>query len=177
VMSDPAPRDLSSGFTLFELLVVMVIIGFMAALVVPGIAHSLDNLRLKTFTRDVSASLRYARSRAVSEKTTCFAVFSPEKRTLTIVGEKDLVKQDESAEEGQSDVRREVYRYPENMVLKVPSEEDGTAESGPFVIRFFPNGSSSGGELLLENTRNRRFRILVDFITGLVHVDQPAGDA
>ena len=173
----PFLGEKKGGFTLFELLVVMVIIGFMAALVVPAIGHSLDNLKLKTMTRDVAASLRYARSRAVSEKTICSAVFNPEKRTLTITGEKDLVSKNDGAEEDRTKIRSEVYRFPENTGVKLDSQEDGTTELLPFVIRFFPNGSSSGGEVLLVNARNQRYRISVDFITGLIHVDQPSGHA
>jgi general secretion pathway protein H len=165
-----------SGFTLLELLIVMVIVGFMAALVVPAIGHSLDNLRLRTVTREVSASLRYTRSRAVSEKMTYCALFDPEKKMLTISGEKNPAPSKDTSEE-QEKVGREVYIFPKHIIVKLVSHEEDAVEPVPFAIRFFPNGSSSGGEFLLMNARERRYRIFVDFITGLVRVDQPSSHA
>jgi general secretion pathway protein H len=73
------------GFTLLELIVVLVIISLMSALVVPKLAGPMSNLDLKTASQKISASLRYARSRAASEKTTYAAVFDFDKNRLVVI--------------------------------------------------------------------------------------------
>jgi prepilin-type N-terminal cleavage/methylation domain-containing protein len=72
------------GFTLFELLVVMLIISLIAALVMPQTAASLPGVRLKSAARAVAASLRYARSRAVYESTPYVAIFDSTRKFLAV---------------------------------------------------------------------------------------------
>ncbi len=77
-------RRSTSGFTLLELIVVLVIIGLMSTLVVPKLMGPLSNLNLKTASQKISASLRYARSQAASEKVTYVALFDFDKNRLVI---------------------------------------------------------------------------------------------
>ncbi|PJC76387.1 MAG: hypothetical protein CO012_01370 [Syntrophobacterales bacterium CG_4_8_14_3_um_filter_49_14] len=76
---------LSRGFTLLELIVVLIIISLMSALVVPKLAGPMSNLDLKTAAKKISASLRYVRSHAASEKTTYVALFDFDKNRLVII--------------------------------------------------------------------------------------------
>ncbi len=57
----------SSGFTLLELLVVLVILSFAAALVAPRLPLARD-MELKSSARRLAASIRYLEERAVSSK-------------------------------------------------------------------------------------------------------------
>jgi prepilin-type N-terminal cleavage/methylation domain-containing protein len=59
----------SGGFTLLELIVVLLIIGLMMALVTPRLIGSLTKMNLKTSAQKISSFLRYARSQAVSGQT------------------------------------------------------------------------------------------------------------
>ena len=56
----------------------------MSTLVVPKLVGPLGNLNLKTASQKISASLRYARSQAASEKTTYVALFDFDKNRLVI---------------------------------------------------------------------------------------------
>ena len=57
----------NKGFSLLELVVVLIIISLSAALAVPSLSHLSRSMELKTVAKRVSAILRYGRSEAVSK--------------------------------------------------------------------------------------------------------------
>ncbi len=63
------------AFTLFELLIVLLIISVVSAFVGPRIGSSMSNMELKTAAKRIAASLRYARSQATWEGATYVAEF------------------------------------------------------------------------------------------------------
>ena len=58
---------MARGFTLFELLVVLAIMGLIAGLAVPRLAQGRPGQEAKLAASELVSSLREARSRAVSE--------------------------------------------------------------------------------------------------------------
>jgi len=178
------------GFTLLELLVVLVIISLMSVLVVPQLTGSLARMNLQTASKKISASLRYARSQAASEKITYVAIFDFEKDRLSIMtGQKasdlpvrDRTQTDETLKEDLSNgkepvIRSKSYDFPDGVKLEKGVSGEDEIDSGLFEIAFFPTGSSSGGDVILTNDRGKRYKISVDFITGVVRLgelDEPA---
>jgi general secretion pathway protein H len=160
------------GFTLLELLVVMAIVGVMAALVTPSIGHSLGNLQLRTVTREVSASLRYARSLAVSEKQRVVVFFDEDRRKMVLARENELLTEEGTPTETQGPGRRKIYQLPGEIRLEEVVVGGEERNSGPFHFLFFANGSSTGGEFVLTNGKGRH-RVSIDFITGIVRVGDP----
>ncbi|NIO07655.1 MAG: hypothetical protein GTO40_06455, partial [Deltaproteobacteria bacterium] len=65
-------------------LVVLLIVGLISALVMPRLAASLPGVQLKSAARAVATSLRYARSRAVSESRLYVALFDRTQRLLAV---------------------------------------------------------------------------------------------
>ena len=180
------------GFTLLELLVVLIIISLMSVLVVPQFAGSLARMNLKTASKKISASLRYARSQAASEKITYVAIFDFEKDRLSIItGEKESdlpvldrtqtgesMTMEEDLSNGEKPViRSKSYDLPDGIKLEKGVSGKDEIDSGLFEIAFFPTGSSSGGYVILINDQEKRYKISVDFITGgvrLGELDEPA---
>jgi len=163
------------GFTLIELLVVLVIISIMAAFVVPRIAGSMSNLNLRTASKKIAASLRYARSQAISESRTYVALFDLDGNRVMIrsgltPGDQDKEKDGEVGD--QVSRQSKGYELPEEVRLEKGISTDGEIDSGLFQIMFFSNGGSSGGELVLSNDRGNRYGVKVDFITGTVRLGE-----
>jgi general secretion pathway protein H len=175
------------GFTLLELMVVLVIIGLMSAIVVPRFTVSMTNLDLKTAAQKISASLRYVRSNAASEKTTYVALFDFDHNRVVITHYKahplvrgnlyirepkvhDRMPIEASDDEKELSGAIKTYALPEGIKLAKGVSTEGDFDSGLFRIFFYPSGGSSGGEIIVANERGRQYRINVDFITGSVQL-------
>lgn len=143
----------SRGFSLLELLVVLVIIGLSASLVLPTLTGGLSSLRLKTAAREVSATLRYARSLAVS------------------VGKEQVINMD--IEEGKywlnedKDNNRELPSDIRFLNVTTQGEEITTGMAG---IVFYPMGNSSGSSIFITAGKDRNCHILTQLATGMVEV-------
>ncbi len=72
-----------TGFTLIELILVLVIAGFIISLVAPAIT-STTGLNLRTAAKRVAAGLRYARSQAVTTGSVYRIVFDIEENEMII---------------------------------------------------------------------------------------------
>ena len=179
------------GFTLIELILVLVIMGLLTSLVAPAIT-SLAGLKLKTAARRIAAGLRYARSQAVTTGSDYQVVFNLEKGEVTVesLQEEEPYKVDGEQEESQGDEgedvseeesaprkikRKKTYKIPKEVkIAKVIVEgveitEDDDEEVW---IDFYPNGSCSGGEIYLTNERERVYRIVLNFLTGIVEITE-----
>ena len=159
---------MSRGFTLFELLIVLIIISLVSALVAPRMIGHMTSINLRTATQKTAAVLKYARNLAASEKAVCIVVFDFDEQTLYIVqGENNQQKQNLDENEKKADSR--TYDFPDGVTLEkaiMPGGEEKNA--GQYRLIFFPNGSSRGGDVFLSNNKGRRYDINIDFITGLV---------
>ncbi len=175
-------RDGEAGFTLLELIVVLVIVGLVSAMAAPRLVGSLTKAHMRTSVQKIASALRYARSQAVSEKKTYFAVFDVEKNGCFIEPEKTEKKDDpyaeaeakaaltEKASEKESD--RKAYLLPETVKIEKGVIGEEEVESESFRLEFYPAGNSSGGEVVLVDEKENRFRIVVDPVTGIVKLSE-----
>ena len=69
-------RSFRKGFTLVELLVVIVIIGIMGVMILPNFTTGSEGARLRTASRGIMQMVRYARTMAVLQQAPMDLVFS-----------------------------------------------------------------------------------------------------
>jgi len=181
------------GFTMIEILVVVVIAALVAAIALPGFVRSMRGAQLRTASRTVLMSHKYARSTAVLRQVPMAILIDKEHSELEIIemrsasgaGERDKFLDDRqnrdvdaalgtevAAEEQEAvpaittDVFRELGR--DVKIESFQSERGGQEHRGIFWIMYHPNGMSDGFELELSDGSNRRATITSDAISGKV---------
>lgn len=132
----------AAGFTLVEIMIVLVIVAVAAAVVVPNLGTAFGFSQLRGETRAVVSGLREARAQAV------------------IAGQ-HVDFQLQGAEWRVGGASRKITSSV-SVSLDVPPA--GTSPAGSF-IRFFPDGRSTGGRVYLKR-KDRVQTIQVDWITG-----------
>jgi len=164
-------KNRSNGFTLLELIVVLVIVGLMAGLVLPRLLGSFTTIELKSAVRETAMLLRQTRDTAYFKKKYMKASLDIDANSITIFRYQQ--KQKEETQEsylspGMEWIWITDLSFPKNVTIAKCMNREEEFDEGKFEILFFPDGNSSGGKILLKNHRSRQFLIGVDFITGTV---------
>jgi len=172
--------DRRRGFTLLELLIVLLIVGMVAGLMAPAFSGGLVNMRLKAAAQRLAASLRYARSLAVAHKETVQVELDLDGNSYCTMAAGRGLKREERSEDGEEQRKRGTFgrevRLPEGVSFKLVSVGDEALQEGRAEISFYPKGNSSGGEVVLGNVRERYYKIRVESITGRVQVERLASE-
>ena len=141
----------AEGFTLLELLVVLTILVLIIAVVPPLLEGPMGTAELKGAARHIAAGLRYARSHAVA-------------RNHEAVFELDL----EARRYRVSGLQRR-YQLPRGLGLKLYAARSEFSNAQTGAIRFFPDGSSTGGRVTVS-LNPRTYEVDVNWLTGRVTV-------
>ena len=136
------------GFTLIEVVVVMMVVGLAAAVVVPGVGRGVDAFRARAEVSGFSAFLRYAREQAVTRRVSQEVRIDPEARVILLTA-------------AGSERARASRRIGQGVRI------DATGASG-LVVKFLPEGRSSGGAFRIEGPGGRVYTVTVDALTGRV---------
>ena len=145
----------------------------MAAFVGPKLTGSMSNMGLRTASKTIATSLRYARSRATSEKIPYAALFDFENNRLSIEADQNPFEENAEKEGNDEEDKNKPgpYLLPDGVELEKAISGEDEFDSEIFKIVFFPSGCSSGGDVILRNERKKRYKIGVDFITGAVQLE------
>lgn len=147
------------AFTLIELIIVLFIIGIVSTLVGGTFYRSIDNVRLKTAAKEMAASLRYIRSKAIAEKNIYYFIADSNGYEFHT----DLL-----AEGNNPDLEKPVYNTRKNFHESIYLEN---TENTDIRVEFFPEGNSTGGEILLKNTKSSSCSISIEKINGRVKIN------
>jgi general secretion pathway protein H len=146
------------GFTLLEIMVVMIIAGLMVALVPPLFSGAVSGTRLKGSARDLAVALRETRSQAIirnSEQLVHLDLESPRYRI------------------GNAKPRA----LPADVVMDVETiTGERVDQMSQHVVRFYPDGSSSG-ELITLIGGNQAYHLQLNWLTGSITITEGMTDA
>jgi len=161
----------SKGFSLMELIIVMIFISFSMALVAPSLSRIAKTIELKTTAKRVSGILRYYRSEAVNKGRVYQILFNSDSRQVEV----RLVGEDQEGKERDERDPKKTYSLPDGIQIgeiDIPSPQ---YFSDLPAIEFYPNGGSNGGTLLLKGQDHNGFKVKVHFLTGTVKVEKVEG--
>jgi general secretion pathway protein H len=145
-----AGRHRLRGFTLMEMLAVILLIGIAAAAVSISVTQGLASARVRAASSELAAALRATRAQA-------------------IVRGKDQVFDVDTRADTYRDVRQQDVALPKGLRVSITSAAQDQPNDHTGRIRFFPDGSSTGGRITLQSGQ-RQWHVNVSWLTGEVRV-------
>jgi len=143
------------GFTLVELMVVLVIIALVMGLVVTSMSRSISGAEARSASRQLVASLRYTRARAIIDKSEQVFQVDTENRSYQAPGRKQVT-------------------LPQGVDVKITTARSEITSEAVSGIRFFPDGGSTGGHIELM-VNGREYRVNVAWLTGEASLERIEG--
>lgn len=142
------------GFTLLELVVALTIGVLLVGLGGPMAVKMYENMQYRDAVRGVASAASAARLRAMSGG-----------RAVDLMLEPDALAY--SVQPAETAFDREQARYLDGRLsLGVVSARQLVSEPGVAVIRFYPDGSSTGGSVTLQRDSGQGVRLRVDWLLG-----------
>lgn len=143
----PTSATGSRGFSLLELLAALTIAGLLMAVAVPAGSRFYESMQLRQAVRDAMTLFLSARQLALQSGRPQDVFVYPDRRLLRL-GDRER-------------------QLPEQFRVSVTAARElNRDEAG--VIRFYPEGGASGGDVTIENPGSDGMRILVDWLAGRV---------
>lgn len=147
----------ASGFTLMELVIVLIILGILSAAVVPMYGRSMKLIHRNHAVRDLLATMKYAQERAISDMVEHRVYFDPKANQYWI--ERFVKRDEEDREHKEFEPLREAYGnrhdLPESLKLERPRTERDK-EDRTYFIPFYPNGACGYATIRLKPVKRER---------------------
>lgn len=167
-----------SGFTLIEVMVVVGIMGLIAAMGIPSMYRLLQKQGMRKATSDVVEVCSLARARAILTGQPAEVMFYPLERRLTAGGgsggsganEGATAANPQSALPGGTGGSAQLPDEITIEMLDINLAEYRESEWAR--VRFYPNGTSDEMTLILRSTKNEWKKITIEPTTGLASVDE-----
>lgn len=136
------------GFTLIEILVVMILIAVSASLIYLNVGKSAAQKQSKLFAHEMIQLVKKARSVSVATSQPVRFFISSSERNCWVEGSQASL------------------RIPE--IVQIQESGIARVDADVFAMVFYPDGSSSGGEVTLLVDERPFFAFRVDTLTGLI---------
>jgi general secretion pathway protein H len=143
----------SAGFTLLELVVVLVILGIVLGVTVPRFGGLLGRGELTWTTKALSAYLRNAKELAVVRNVPVRVSIDPAARYFAASGD---------------GVSLDRFDIPESIGVTVEIDRNRSTDEDEIV--FFPLGHATRSRIILESEKGKEMIVEIEELTGDVHV-------
>jgi general secretion pathway protein H len=147
------PNRLNKGFTLLELAVVLFVVVLGFSVIGVNISSGGDTAAHQSAARDLVSALRHARGQALLARQQITVDLNLADNTYSISG---LDK---------------VFNIPEGVAVTVVTAEEELKGKDQAAIRFFPDGSSTGGRIKLEQ-KGVNWQIDINWLTGQIKLEE-----
>jgi general secretion pathway protein H len=144
---------MARGFTLIELMIALAVIAALLAIFIPGTAHQAGHAELASTVRTIGSALRTTRMHAIA------------------ANEPDVFVVDVQNARYRAGARARAQALPTGIHVLLYTTQDETLSAMAGAIRFFPDGSSSGGGLTIGNGHDR-YDVRVDWLTGGISIHE-----
>ena len=146
-----------AGFSLLEIIAVMVVMALGAVLVLPGLNTGLNGLRLDSAARDMVTLMKTARSQAIAEQKVFRVMLK--------------INPDQPADSYvyANEYEEEIKAFPFPAGVRILVTDPGISGR----ISFYPNGRSSGLQFTLHNEQGKALLVNVDPVTGFARLTRP----
>ncbi|MGZ5013398.1 MAG: GspH/FimT family protein [Methylobacter sp.] len=140
------------GFTLLELVVVLFVVVLGFSVIGLNLSSGSDTTEIKAAARDIVSALRYARGQALMTHQETTVALDLASNSYTVSG------------------RDKLYQIPEGVDVTVVTAQTELTGKGAANIRFFPDGSSTGGRVTLERGQTK-WKIDINWLTGQIELE------
>jgi general secretion pathway protein H len=140
------------GFSLIEMLAVLTLVALAAGIAAGMISSNLSGAKTRAAVRDLTAALRQTRGLAIVNGEERSLEIDVEARTYQVPGKKPV-------------------QLPEELQMKLLTAATEQTGDSKGLIRFFPDGSSSGGRVTLNRERHE-WRVEIAWLTGEVRIEE-----
>jgi hypothetical protein len=155
-----------------------------AALIGPAFTRSFAQVRLKAATRDLAALCRFARMQAITQQGVLEVVLDRQTNTYWLRGPEWIINRlggidvAETAEDPEQPWEARLRQARHRTLSTGLSFKSVLVATGPLrddergTIAFFPQGSSTGGEVLVSDEKGRAYRVVVDPSIGFTRIHE-----
>ena len=158
------------GFSLLELIVVLVLLSLSIALVAPSLSRFSKSVELKAAAKKIAAILRYSRSEAITKGKVYQVLFDSNLLLVKVQSMESEDQQEEEKKEAKNPPK--AFTLPPGIQMKEIKTESTQYPSDLPAIEFYPNGGSNGGDILLDTQSQKGYKIRVNFLTGSVVIEK-----
>lgn len=138
----------SVGFSLIELMVVLLIVSLLFAVVAVSVNRSVHGAEMRNASREIVAGIRHTRGQAIIQRQQMTFDVDGAARTWTAAGQTPV-------------------ELPEGLEIVINTARSELTGEQAGSIRFFPDGASTGGSVELW-AGDRSWEVEVSWLTGEV---------
>jgi general secretion pathway protein H len=140
------------GFTLLELVVVLFVVVLGFSVIGLNLSSGNDSTEVKAAARDIVSALRYARGQALTMHQEATVDVNLSDNSYMVSG------------------RDKLYQIPKAIDVTVVTAQTELTKEGMASIRFFADGSSTGGRITLGRAQ-ASWKIDINWLTGQIELE------